>query len=608
MEHFLEKAGRIRAMLPIAFLLTLSGLIASARILNADESGQIVHKACSREEMLETLKGRYNYASSDCAARILATNHGCHSSSAILQSHKDSYLLNLCSFPNKHVILELCQDIRLDTIVLANFEYFSSMVKDFSLSVSKRYPPLPETTGWRVVGEFQAENSRREQIFQVAMTGYARYLRVDFHTHHGNEYYCLLSILKVYGKTMMEDFEESKGLPEAKESKNLPGAKETSSGGMVRERDAVSKTTLKATVVSSTPFIIEPPLPPGRDSDASDDKTAPLTLEFESAVKDLINFFKHPSSLCPPPPLSIVTDISLDSDRENNLGNNAHLDNASNTVLSPPPVIVDDELDSSDNGPVSGQENIFKAIYDRLQLLERNVTRSARHLENELRRLTVDFSTIKDEMGLIDEVGGSGGASRSSFRAKLLHHLERKNRDLLRLMISQVEASLAVSYSNDRFLFWIGIFCALQITGLVLVVSLGRCLGWFLSRGTASSPQPVRLLHRKSHSYGEVLTKRSTASTVTSSDEQLVPESSSSPAKSDLIATASRPLLLDESEAELIDATFVPSPLSSRGCVTPSVPEEDHSVMAPEPSSPPKSDDGHNSRDGALIENANQDK
>lgn len=40
---------------------------------------------------------------------------------------------------------------------------------------------------------------------------FARFLRIDFKTHYGNEYYCPLSLLRVHGKTMMDDFEESKG-------------------------------------------------------------------------------------------------------------------------------------------------------------------------------------------------------------------------------------------------------------------------------------------------------------------------------------------------------------------------------------------------------------
>jgi hypothetical protein len=34
------------------------------------------------------------------------------------------------------VVVELCQDIRIDTVHLANFEFFSGVVKDFSVSVT----------------------------------------------------------------------------------------------------------------------------------------------------------------------------------------------------------------------------------------------------------------------------------------------------------------------------------------------------------------------------------------------------------------------------------------------------------------------------------------
>ena len=152
-----------------------------------------------------TCKERTNYASYDCAATTVKTNPECKSSSAVLVENKDSYMLNICSARNKFFIVELCDNILIDTVVLANFEFFSSMFRTFRLSVSDIYPVKLEM--WREVGIYEARNSRDVQAFLVENPLiWARYLRVEFLTHYGNEYYCPVSLLRVHGTTMMEEF------------------------------------------------------------------------------------------------------------------------------------------------------------------------------------------------------------------------------------------------------------------------------------------------------------------------------------------------------------------------------------------------------------------
>ena len=153
----------------------------------------------------KTCKERFNYASFDCAATVLKTNKQAKSSSSILVENKDSYMLNTCSSDNKFLIVELCDDILVDTVVLANYEFFSSMFRHFRVSVSDRYPVKMEK--WRTLGTFEARNSRDIQPFLITEPQiWARYLRIEFLTQFGNEYYCPLSLLRVHGTTMMEQF------------------------------------------------------------------------------------------------------------------------------------------------------------------------------------------------------------------------------------------------------------------------------------------------------------------------------------------------------------------------------------------------------------------
>lgn len=171
----------------------------------------------------KTCKERFNYASFDCAATVLKTNKECKGSTSVLVENKDSYMLNKCSADNKFFIVELCDDILVDTIVLANFEFFSSMFRTFRVSVSDQYPVKLEK--WKELGTFEARNSREVQAFLVeSPLIWARYLRVEFLAHYGSEYYCPVSLLRVHGTTMMEEFNhDMKGLRGEEEADNETG-------------------------------------------------------------------------------------------------------------------------------------------------------------------------------------------------------------------------------------------------------------------------------------------------------------------------------------------------------------------------------------------------
>jgi hypothetical protein len=74
-------------------------------------------------------------------------------------------MLSPCNSKNKEdqfVVVELCEDIRIDTVQLANFEFFSGVFKDFTVSVAKTYTTHAE--GWTVAGTYTAKNMRGVQV------------------------------------------------------------------------------------------------------------------------------------------------------------------------------------------------------------------------------------------------------------------------------------------------------------------------------------------------------------------------------------------------------------------------------------------------------------
>jgi hypothetical protein len=66
---------------------------------------------------------------------------------------------------------------------------------------------------WKDLGTYEARNSREIQAFLVENPQiWARYIRIEFLSHYGNEYYCPLSLVRVHGTRMLESWKESEAI------------------------------------------------------------------------------------------------------------------------------------------------------------------------------------------------------------------------------------------------------------------------------------------------------------------------------------------------------------------------------------------------------------
>lgn len=135
---------------------------------------------------------RQNYASLDAGATILDSAPETKSPTNLLVPDKDRYMLIPCEKSRKWVVVSLSEDVHADAIALANFEKFSSPVKDFLVLGSVAYP----TDTWFVLGNFTAAHASGEQVFQLESQSHVRYIKLRFFSHYGSEYYCTLSQLK----------------------------------------------------------------------------------------------------------------------------------------------------------------------------------------------------------------------------------------------------------------------------------------------------------------------------------------------------------------------------------------------------------------------------
>uniref|UniRef100_A0A1J3E077 Uncharacterized protein slp1 n=1 Tax=Noccaea caerulescens TaxID=107243 RepID=A0A1J3E077_NOCCA len=147
----------------------------------------------------------YNYAAASKGAKVLSSNKEAKGATSIISRDKDKYLRNPCSTEGKFVVIELSEETLVNTIKIANFEHYSSNLKEFELLGTLVYP----TDTWVHLGNFTALNMKNEQNFTLADPQWVRYLKLNFLSHYGSEFYCTLSLLEVYGvdavERMLED-------------------------------------------------------------------------------------------------------------------------------------------------------------------------------------------------------------------------------------------------------------------------------------------------------------------------------------------------------------------------------------------------------------------
>jgi len=93
----------------------------------------------------------------------------------------------------------------VDTIEIANFEHYSSNLKDLELWGSSVYP----TDTWFKLGNYTAENVKHAQRFVLQEPKWVRYLKLNLLSHYGSGFYCTLSVVEIYGvdaiERMLED-------------------------------------------------------------------------------------------------------------------------------------------------------------------------------------------------------------------------------------------------------------------------------------------------------------------------------------------------------------------------------------------------------------------
>lgn len=313
-------------------------------------------------------KDKFNFASFDCAATIVKTNSEAKGATSILFENKDSYLLNPCSAPNQFVVIELCQDILVDSVVMGNFEFFSSTFKKVRLSVSETYPvPI---NGWTVLAEVTANDIRDFQTFNISNPMiWAKYLRVEILEHYGNEYYCPLSVVRVHGRTMMQEYKQEEARQNSQEE-SIQAKTEVSQNNLVDERVVVLK---------------KKECPPEQISCNNTNNDG--TLKINDTIVDLDvelmnnltawNDFEECAVTLP-----LLTMEELFKEFQGN--------------SSCEPISTNSAVNTPSPNPNGGtQESIYKNIMKRLSALESNATLSVLYIEEQSKHISDAFTKLE---------------------------------------------------------------------------------------------------------------------------------------------------------------------------------------------------------------------
>ena len=71
--------------------------------------------------------------------QVIAFNSEAKNAGTVLEESRDSYMLNPCNAPAKYIIVELCDEILVDSVHFANFEIFSSVISEVRISIADRF-------------------------------------------------------------------------------------------------------------------------------------------------------------------------------------------------------------------------------------------------------------------------------------------------------------------------------------------------------------------------------------------------------------------------------------------------------------------------------------
>jgi hypothetical protein len=270
-----------------------------------------------------------------------------------------------------------------------------------------------------------------------------RYVRVDFLSYYGSEYYCPVSLLRVYGLTPMEEWKYdvwvaeweamyggisntvatptiSGGsidtvptLPESSKGVEMDAGVKVSSAHAITPETASEHSTTASNVKTSDSHT---PTPPSTANNSSHTQSVPAHTTTEDTHGDPLsqtssNQPTNDSSQPPVVPTDHPTDFILTDTSNGTIFDSTHTTNGNNPsdgtkILTTKVIATTTSVAVAPTGP--GGESVYRMILNRLSNVEGNQTLYARYVEDQAR-------SANDRLRILEEEVGRLGAFVSTF-------------------------------------------------------------------------------------------------------------------------------------------------------------------------------------------------
>ena len=264
----------------------------------------------------------------------------------------------------------------------------------------------------------------------TSLRDFYRYIRIDFHSHYGSEFYCPVSLLRVYGLTHLEEWKwdsRANRYEQLQVPVQAPPQKANAEPISSTLADTVAETH---SVTQTLDLPAEPSFDAGRARIQTDTQPSGDTISHVPETTSTPHDTRPDTSSSPPVNVEPVPDTATDPPQSSPsapahpASNPSHSTSVptqqttevtpSVTVRSPPPPppsqvtpvvsLGSQTLVPPPQASTSGGESIYRTIMNRITMLELNATLHARYVEEHTVGVREVLKRLTEEVGRLEGI------------------------------------------------------------------------------------------------------------------------------------------------------------------------------------------------------------
>eukprot|EP00178_Gracilaria_changii_P003114 TRINITY_DN1452_c1_g1_i1.p2 TRINITY_DN1452_c1_g1~~TRINITY_DN1452_c1_g1_i1.p2 ORF type:complete len:1032 (+),score=162.96 TRINITY_DN1452_c1_g1_i1:409-3504(+) len=368
----------------------------------------------------------FNFASADAGARVLAHSEGVVGAKNVLIGSVDKYLLAPCDGPglmaSRWIDLELSEDVILESIETANFEYYSSSARKVAVLGASSYPPKR----WNILGVFDFRNVKSIQRFHISKRVVTRFLRIMYSGKQGDEYYCPVSTIRAFGKNLIADwkdvFEEQTPEDDQAHHQGHGINRNSEQQGTVTKEVRSARSSDSNDIDQNTPTTVTEGIANSAENAGTDQgipQAGTIEDQYEKnsasdrATETTDEKYGHETQYDETDtPQGYQDEHSAPSTMNERSGTNVNTgqalaeedsQDADSDLISEDDRIVMEAVRTDALAPVSGDDNIFRKVTRMLRLLELNQTLTNQYIDSQLSRFARVLASTHSRASAVDE-------------------------------------------------------------------------------------------------------------------------------------------------------------------------------------------------------------